>query len=64
MAPRVIATSDEIDAIVLDDEADVPALQGWRRRLFGERALAIKHGRLGLAATQSGIVPFEITPRD
>ena len=64
VATRVIATADEIDAIVLDDDADVPALQGWRRKLFGEQALAIKHGRLGLAATRRGIVPIEITPPD
>src|SRR5690606_27286458 len=51
VAARIIATSDDVDAIVLDDDADVPALKGWRRKLFGDKALAIKHGRFGLAAT-------------
>jgi ribonuclease D len=60
VAGRIIATSEEIDALVLDDDADVPALKGWRRKLFGEKALAIKHGRLGLAATSRGVVEFEI----
>jgi ribonuclease D len=60
VAARIIATSDDIDALVLDDEADVPALKGWRRRLFGDKALAIKHGRIGLAATRKGIIEFEI----
>lgn len=60
VAARIIATSDEIDALVLDDEADVPALKGWRRKLFGEKALAIKHGRIGLAATRKGIIEFPI----
>ncbi|WIY54328.1 ribonuclease D [Devosia sp. YIM 151766] len=60
VAARIIATSDEIDALVLDDEADVPALKGWRRKLFGDKALAIKHGRLGLAATRKGIIEFEV----
>jgi ribonuclease D len=60
VAARIIATSDEIDALVLDDEADVPALRGWRRKLFGEKALAIKHGRIGLAATRKGIVEFPV----
>lgn|SRR5690554_336165 len=64
VAARIIATSDEIDALVLDDEADVPALRGWRRKLFGEKALAIKHGRIGLVATRKGIVEFEIKPED
>ncbi|HHY49778.1 MAG TPA: ribonuclease D, partial [Alphaproteobacteria bacterium] len=60
VAARIIATSDDIDALVLDDNADIPALKGWRRKLFGEKALAIKHGRIGLAASRQGIVEFEI----
>jgi ribonuclease D len=28
----------------------VPALQGWRRKVFGEEALALKHGKLALTA--------------
>ncbi|HEY0919815.1 ribonuclease D [Devosia sp.] len=60
VAARIIATSDDIDALVLDDNANVPALKGWRRKLFGDKALAIKHGRIGLAATRKGVVEFEI----
>lgn len=60
VASRILATSDEIDALVLDDDADVPALHGWRRKLFGEKALALKHGKIGLAATRKGIVEFPI----
>ncbi|HVW91437.1 MAG TPA: ribonuclease D [Devosia sp.] len=60
VAARIIATSEEVDALVLDDDADVPALKGWRRKIFGEKALAIKHGRLGLAATRRGVVEFPI----
>ena len=59
VAPRIIASSDDIDSIVLDDDADVPALSGWRRKVFGEKALAIKHGKLALAATPKGIVSIE-----
>ena len=60
VATRIIASSDDIDAIVLDDDADVPALRGWRRKLFGEKALAIKNGRLALAATNKGVVEIPI----
>lgn len=48
VAPRLIASASDIEAIAADDEADVPALSGWRRQVFGERALALKHGRLAL----------------
>ncbi len=48
VAPKIIASSDDLEAIAFDDEADVPALQGWRRGVFGEKALALKNGALSL----------------
>lgn len=48
VAPKLIASSDDLDAIAANDDADVPALKGWRREVFGDAALAVKHGRLGL----------------
>ena len=60
VAASIIATSDDIDALVHDDNADIPALKGWRRKLFGDKALAIKHGKVGLAATRKGVIEFEI----
>src|SRR5262249_14278379 len=37
VAAKVIATVDDLDRIAADDEADVPALSGWRRELFGNK---------------------------
>jgi ribonuclease D len=48
VAPKLIASSDDLDAIAVRDDADVPAMKGWRREVFGDAALAVKHGRLGL----------------
>lgn len=64
VASRIIATSDDIDALVLDDDADIAALKGWRRKLFGDKALAIKHGKLGLAASKKGVIEIEILDDD
>src|SRR5215203_5398866 len=47
VAPKIIATVEELEAIAEDDFADVPSLHGWRRKLFGEKALALKNGQLG-----------------
>src|SRR5256886_8504498 len=49
VAAKVIATMDDLDRIAADDDADVPALSGWRRELFVGKALALKHGRLAPA---------------
>jgi ribonuclease D len=48
VAPRLIASVSDLEAIAVDDDADTAALKGWRRELFGERALALKHGRIAL----------------
>ncbi len=59
VAAKVIATVDDLDRIAADDEADVPALKGWRRELFGEKALALKRGQLALAVEKGRVVPVE-----
>ena len=59
VAAKVIATVDDLDRIACDDSADVPALHGWRRDLFGEKALALKHGRLSLAIEKGRVVAVE-----
>jgi ribonuclease D len=59
VAAKVIATIDELEQIALDDAAGVPALHGWRRELFGEKALALKHGKLALAVEKGKVVAIE-----
>jgi len=49
VAPKLVASADDLDAIAAADDADVSALKGWRREVFGDSALAVKHGRLAFA---------------
>lgn len=50
VAPKLVANAADLEQIAADDDADVPALSGWRRELFGQAAVDLKHGRLALAA--------------
>ena len=59
VAAKVIATVDDLEQIAGDDDADVGALKGWRRELFGERALALKHGKLALSIQRGRVVTTE-----
>ncbi|MCA6107357.1 ribonuclease D [Bradyrhizobium cenepequi] len=59
VASKVIATVDDLEQIAGDDHADVAALHGWRRELFGESALKLKHGRLALAIDKGRVVKVE-----
>ena len=59
VAAKVIATVDDLERIAGDDSADVAALKGWRRELFGDRALALKHGKLALSIHRGRVVTTE-----
>ena len=59
VASKVIATVDDLEQIAADDNADVGALHGWRRELYGEAALALKHGRLALAIEKGRVVKVD-----
>ena len=59
VAAKVIATVDDLERIAASDNADVPALSGWRRELFGDKALALKHGKLALAIEKGRVATVE-----
>jgi ribonuclease D len=61
VAAKVIATVEDLERIASDDRADVAALHGWRREMFGEQAIALKRGRLALAVDKGKVVPVERT---
>jgi ribonuclease D len=48
VAPRLVASSDDIDRLALEETPDVPSLNGWRREVFGNDALLLKQGRIAL----------------
>jgi len=64
VAQRLIATSSDLEALAQDDHADIPALHGWRRELFGERALELKAGRIALALENQQVVILELEDED
>lgn len=59
VAAKMIATVEDLEAIAADDRARVSALTGWRRELFGAKALELKHGRLALTVEQGKVVTLE-----
>lgn len=49
IAPRLIASADELEQLALDDDAPVRAMSGWRYDVFGKAALRLKHGKTAMA---------------
>jgi ribonuclease D len=48
VAPRLVASSEDIDRLALEEVPDVPSLHGWRREVFGTDALLLKQGHIAL----------------
>ena len=55
VAARLIAPMSEIEALAGEDRDDFAVLKGWRREVFGEDALRLKSGTVGLVARPGGV---------
>ncbi len=60
VAQKLIANVSDLEKIAADDNADVAALRGWRRDVFGTDALRLKHGELALAASGRKVRLIEV----
>lgn len=59
VAQKLIAKIADLELIAAHEEADVPALLGWRREVFGADALRLKRGELAISAKGKKVVLIE-----
>jgi ribonuclease D len=62
VAPKLVASADDIDRLSTEDSPEIPALTGWRRSVFGEDALALKGGKVALGVAGKKIKLIEAGP--
>ena len=55
VAQKLVANVNDLERIAADNNADVLALKGWRRALFGEDALRLKRGEIALAVSEKKV---------
>ena len=55
VAQKLIANSTDLEAIANNNKANVLALTGWRKDIFGEDALSLKAGKIALSASNGKI---------
>lgn len=60
VAPKLIATSSDLDALANGDDDAVAALKGWRKGVFGDDALRLRNGQIALSATPKGVKIIEL----
>jgi ribonuclease D len=61
VATKLVADTEDLEAIALDDNADVPAMKGWRFEVFGKNALALKKGDLAIGLKNSKITKYRVS---
>lgn len=61
VAPRLIASSNEIDRLAAGERDGLRVLTTWRAEVFGQDAIALLEGRLALASNDESV---EILERD
>ena len=52
VAPRLIVRGDDLDALAAGVRDGLPVLDGWRREVFGQDALALVEGDLGFVVKE------------
>ncbi|WP_428682740.1 ribonuclease D [Sphingopyxis sp.] len=60
VAARLIARSDDLEALAAGSRGDIPMMQGWRYDVFGHAALDLVEGRMGFAVVNGKLVMSEI----
>lgn len=61
VAAKIIANTDDLEKIASEGEkADVAAMHGWRRELFGDRALKLIDGQLAIKFVNRKIEAVEL----
>lgn len=62
IAPRMVANNADIEKLAaFGDKADVAALKGWRKEIFGDDALKMLDGKIGLRLEGREVVAKDIT---
>ena len=64
VATRLLARSDDLDALAAGQRSDLAILQDWRFDQFGRDALALVEGKLGFAVRDGKLVMTRTTDED
>lgn len=60
VAPRLIANADDIERLAAHEDEGVAALHGWRAKVFGNDAKALRQGKIAIALEKGEAVVVEL----
>lgn len=58
VVPRLIADKDDLEALAMGKRNNIHALTGWRKEIFGNRALLMLEGKIALKADGKNGIAF------
>ena len=61
VTPRILANTEDLKTIAQEENPDVPAVKGWRKKIFGNRALGLKEGKTALAVKDGKLTFIDIS---
>ena len=61
VAQRLVATADDLQSIAAFEDQTLPALNGWRYRLFGKQALQLKRGEIALSLQNGQVIALPVS---
>jgi len=62
VAPKLLARSEELEALAAGQREGLAIFEGWRREVFGNDALALVEGRLAFAVDRGNLCLRRIAP--
>ncbi len=60
VAQKLIASSSDLDELANYENPEIPALKGWRKKVFGNDALRLKSGQIALSSKNGGLKIIEL----
>ncbi len=55
VAQKLIASTQDLEDLIADDNADIKTLKGWRYELFGKKAIEFKNGKIAIIMNNNNI---------
>lgn len=60
VAPKLVANGDDLEAMILNPEGDLPVFTGWRNEIFGQTARKMMDGKIALSLTNRQIIRLDL----
>ncbi len=60
VAQKLIASSSDLDDLANNETSLIPALKGWRKKVFGNDALKLKSGEIALSSKNGALKIIEL----